>query len=707
MALGKILRRGFLVGSAAIAGGVAFGTYRYVQPFDNPLKPGPGEVTLNPYVLIRTDGISIVTPRAEMGQGIHTTLAAMVAEELDVAWDQITAIHGPTAEAYLNAPVMALGLPYREYEQSRMRQMGVGAVRVAQKLALGIQLTGGSTSTIDGYEKMRRAGAAARLALIEAAGERWDLPPVSLNTEDGKVIDADGRSLTYQELAEDAALVPPAVDPPLREPAKWRYLGTPMPRLDMEPKITGQAEYATDVKAPEMLFASVMTTPFLGGTMLGLDASDANDVPGVVKTVGLGNGVAVVADTTWTAMRALEKLQVTWSAAPYAADTEAQFAEINRALEETSGTVMRDDGLADVVIRAAKTDRLSLLRARYSVPFLAHACMEPMTATALYQNDRLTIWCGTQVPTFARDKAAAHVGLDPSQVDIVTTFMGGGFGRRTETDFTTQAAQIARSCPDRPVRMTWTREHDMSRDFYRPAAMARLSGAIGAGRPEAIDMRIAAPSVFADQSERALGFAPPVADKLLVEGAFDQPYNLPNFRVIGHQADLRVPVGSWRSVGHSHNSFFLECFLDELADAAGLDPVEMRLKMLDGEHMPSARTVETVAAMANWGGEVAEGTGRGISFCHCFGSSVAQVVQVSDAGGRIAIDHIWCAVDVGLALDPRIVTAQVQSGVIYGLSAALFGEITFADGRVQQSNFHDYPALRIDECPPITVRLLQ
>ena len=707
MAVGKILRRGFLIGSAAVAGGVAFGTYRYVQPFENPLRPGSGETTLNPYVLITATGVSIVTPRAEMGQGIHTTLAALVAEELDVDWEQVTAIHGPPSETYLNASAMALGLPVSEYDDPRIRRIGAGAVRVAQKLAFGIQLTGGSPSTTDAFDRMRRAGAAARIVLTEAAGKRWGIAPILLRTEAGRVLDADGRALTYGELAEEAAQIVPPPDPPLREPAKWRLLGQTLPRLDMVPKVTGTAVYAADVKLPDLLCASVMVTPFLGGTMIGLDTNNANTFPGVRQIVSLGNAVGVIADNTWQAMNALDQIQVTWSPPEYPASTDEQLKQIGRALQSRPNSTLRDDGLADVVVEAARADGLHLVEAEYTVPYLAHATMEPMTATALFKGGRLTIWCGTQAPTLARDRAAAHVGLDPERVTINTTYMGGGFGRRSETDFTTQAAQLALAVPDIPIRMTWRREEDITHDFYRPAAIARISGAIGAGRPEAIDMRIGAPSVLAGQSNRMVGFAPPLADKLLVEGAFDQPYALPNFRVTGHVAETGIPVGVWRSVGHSYNTFFLESFIDEMAHSDALDPLAMRLTMLAPAHTPSARTLESAAAMAHWGQELPEGTAQGVAFCHCFGSSVAQVVQVSDQVGRISIDHVWCAVDVGQALDPGNIAAQIESGILFGLSAAMFGQITFADGMVAQSNFHDYEVLRIDQAPQITTRILQ
>ncbi|MBM7068771.1 xanthine dehydrogenase family protein molybdopterin-binding subunit [Actibacterium sp. 188UL27-1] len=707
MAVGKILRRGFLIGSAAIAGGVAFGTYRYLQPFENPLDPAAGETTLNPYILITAAGVSIITPRAEMGQGIHTTLAALVAEELDLDWQQVTAIHGPPAAAYLNASAMALGLPTAEYDDRSIRRVGKGAVRVAQKLAFGIQLTGGSTSTTDAFDRMRRAGAAARMVLTQAAGKRWGIDPILLKTEAGQVIDADGRSLSYTDLAADAAQIIPPADPPLREPANWRLLGQTLPRLDMVPKVTGTARYATDIDLPDLLCASVRATPFAGGTMIGLDTNNANTLPGVRQIVSLGNGVAVVADNTWIAMKALDQVDVTWSPPAYPATTEAQMARIESAFDTRADSTLRDDGLAEVVVEAARAESLSLVEARYTVPYLAHATMEPMTATALFKGDQLTIWCGTQVPTLARDTAAAHVGLDPDQVTIITTFMGGGFGRRSETDYTTQAAQIAVALPDVPIRMTWRREEDISHDFYRPAAIARLTGAVGPGRPEAIDMAVAAPSVLAGQSNRMVGFAPPLADKLLVEGAFDQPYALPNFRVSGHAADTGIPVGVWRSVGHSYNTFFLESFLDEMAHAGELDPVAMRLALLEPEHTPSARTLESVAAMANWGQQLPEGTAQGVGFCHCFGSSVAQVVQVSDVEGQISVDHVWCAVDVGQALDPGNIEGQMESGILFGLSAAMFGQITFADGVVEQSNFHDFDSLRMDRTPLITTRILQ
>ncbi len=700
--LGKITRRTFLIGSAAIAGGVAFGTYSYLKAPVNPLSPGPDEVTLNPYLLITKDKIIIITPRAEMGQGIHTTLAALVAEELDVPMEMITAEHGPASETYYNATALSLGLPFADYSSSTLRDIAESAVAVPAKF-IGMQITGGSTSTRDAFERMRSAGAAARVALVKSASFRLGVSIENLETQGGYVVAPDGQRLSYYELAADAAKTHVPSRPDLKPRSEWRHLGKSLPRVDMRAKVDGTAEFGIDIKMPDMLYATVRMNPRLGGKMKSFDAIKALQKTGVEKVVDLGDGVGLIATSTWRAFKAAEALEIEWDDAPYPPTSEALFETITKAFDGEVNASLRADGNAQTTLNTAQ----QAVEAEYRVPFLAHLCMEPLNATALLGDGRLDIWCGNQAPTLIRDHAAAIAGLESASVHVHTLYMGGGFGRRSETDFANQAVRLAMAMPGRPVKLTWTREEDTTHDYYRPAAVARLKGAIGGGRPSVLQADIATPSVLRQQSQRAIGAAMPGPDKLLVEGAFDQPYGITDYQVNGYISDLPVPVGPWRSVGNSYNAFFHECFIDELAHSGNLDPIQMRLELMTDVDEPSRRVIETVAEMANWSGRRNGEKARGVAFTYSFGSPTAQIVELSQSEGVIKIEKVWCAIDVGIALDRRNIEAQMMSGIIFGLSAAIYNEITFDDGRVQQTNFHDYETMRLYQAPAIETRVLE
>ncbi len=703
--LRTITRRGFMIGSAAIAGGVAFGAYKLIVDPENPLVAGEGESVLNPYVLIDQSGVTIITPRAEMGQGVQSTLAALVAEELDVAWQDVRIMHGPSGAAYANRALPGLGLPFADY---RAR----GAVlevfeRVLEELpkTVALQVTVGSSSMPDAYDKMRVAGASARQVLIAAAAMRWGLVAADLTTADGVVSAPDGRRATYPELAEAAALLEPPQEPPLRAQSAWRYLGKSVPRLDIVAKSTGTAVYGIDTQLEGMLFASVRMTPKLGGEMTSFDASVAEGMAGVRKVVDLGAGVGVIATNTWLAMQALEAIDIVWGAAPYPPETDAIMAAIAGALDTRGNMALRDDGDVEAALEAAGSD---VIRAEYRVPYLAHSTMEPMNATALYDGESLKLWAGSQGPTLARLKAAQAVGLGVGDVSIEVPYLGGGFGRRIEFDYVVQAALMAKAMPNVPIKTTWSREEDMRHDFYRPAAVARFQGVVTADGPQVIDANIAVPSVIGQIVQRIAGFAAPMMlDRVLIEGAFDQPYGVENYRVAGHTADVAVPVGFWRSVGNSHNGFFHESFMDELAVAAGLDPLAMRLALMKGEHLPSFKVLERVGQMAGWTGKTGPDIGRGVAFTYSFGAPTAEIVEVRNSPDGIRITKVWAATDVGVALDPRNIRAQIMSGIIYGLSAAMMEEITFSGGEVEQQNFPDYDALRMNNAPEIEVEVLE
>jgi isoquinoline 1-oxidoreductase beta subunit len=723
--MSRLTRRAFLIGSVAVAGGVAFGVRELRRPHPNPLSAdvdaqGADAVTLNPYLIIDADGVSIVTPRAEMGQGVHTTLAALVAEELDLPWEAVRTLHGPAAAAYFNGAMLEAAVPYPSWDHGWLAEGLRDAAGLAGKL-LGMQITGGSTSAADAYVKMRKAGAAARIVLVQAAARRWGTDAAALRTADGAVLDpASGARLPYTELATDAAGIEPPADPALRPREQWRLLGRSLPRVDMTAKCTGTARFGIDVRLPGMRYATVVANPYLGGSRAGFDASRAEALRGAVQVIDLGpdhgDALAVVADNTWRAFRAAEALAVDWRPAPdTTGDSAAMLADIAASIDQLDpDAVPRDDGDAEQALRIAAAEARPIVTAEYRAPFLAHTTLEPPAAVALREPERLTLWCGHQAPTLLRDLAAKQAGLDPGQVAVNVELLGGGFGRRAEVDFGLQAAAIAEALPGTPVKLTWTREADIRHDLYRPAAVARCRGVPGAdGLPETVRLDIASPSVIRSFSAR-VGLPAMGPDKLITEGAAQQPYSIPNYRVAGFRPDSPVPLGNWRSVGASFNGFFHECFLDELAVAGGVDPLAMRLALT--RDYPFAQAVlEAVGELSGWGEPLStrdgRRRGRGLAMTHSFGSTVAQVVEVSAGTGQdgdgIRIERVHCVADVGLALDPGIVRAQMESGIVYGLSAAVMGEITFAGGRVEQSNFHDYDALRLGQCPEIRVRILQ
>lgn len=696
----KIARRTFLIGSAAIVGGVAFGAYKYTRPLVSPLEAGPNEAALNPFIFIDQTGVTIITPRAEMGQGVHTTLAALAAEELDIAWEDVRVLHGPPAAAYYNSALMQATLPIPEYSKSAFMTTISQALGQANKL-LGLQLTGGSTSMMDGYERLRHAGASARETLKLAAAEALQVSASSLKTQNGRIIAPDGNSVSYSDMASRAAEIdPPQVE--LRPKSDWKYLGKTMPRVDMLGKSTGTAEFGIDVRVEGIKFATVRMNPRLGSPRKSIDASAAKEMAGVEKVIELDGGFAVVATNTWLAFQAADAVEVEWVAAPYPAEQDAIWRAIEDSFEKKANSQLRDDGDADAPIAGATE-----ISAEYRMPFLAHSTMEPMNATALFTGDALEVWCGNQGPTLMRDKCADAVGLDAEQVTLHTTLMGGGFGRRSEIDFGVLAANVAKEMPGVPIQLTWTREEDMSHDAFRPAIMGRYKGAVKDGKAVLLDAKVAGPSVTASAMKRLMGFSAAGPDKVHVEGAFDQPYKIPNYRVTGHLTDMDIPLGFWRSVGNSVNAFMHDSFLDELAHTAGADPLEFRLDMMRNEHAPSAGVLEAVRDMSGWTGKTPDGIGRGVAFAHSFGTPVAQVIEVIDEDGSIRMNRAWIAADLGTILDPGNLEAQLYGGMIYGLSAAAFGEITFADGAVEQQNFPDYDALRIHNAPITEVKVME
>ncbi|RED13182.1 xanthine dehydrogenase family protein molybdopterin-binding subunit [Pontivivens insulae] len=709
---GKIVRRTFLTAGAVAVGGVAFGAYLVNRDHDNPLVAGEGEGVFNPFVKIATDGtITVITPRAEMGQGIHTTLAAMVAEELDVPLSSITTEHGPTAAAYYNAGMMEEGA----FPPAFHSGLGADAQRslmASMGKVLGLQVTGGSSSVIDGFDKMREAGAEARAALVTAAANRWSVSPDVLQTENGSVIYAAGeQSATYGELVLEAAEVEVEEIPALKSRRDWAVLGKRQMRTDIAEKVTGAPIYGIDVQLPDMLYGTVKISPRFGAAAVSFDDTAARAVPGVLDIVEIetttGKGFGIIATNTWAAFKGAEALQVEWGDAPYPADDAGITNRLVAAIEAEGTQSLMDRGDVDA---AFADPQGTIIEAEYSVPYLAHATMEPMNATAQLTEEGLTIWAGTQAPGIVQSRCAALAGLDKDNVTVNTVFLGGGFGRRGEVDFPLYATALAMQTDGKPIKVTWTREEDTTHDTYRPAAMARMRAVVPEGaRADAVEMKVAAPSIIPSVIARTypnLSAAGP--DKTLTDGAYNQPVNYDNFRVSGHAADLSIPVGFWRSVGHSYNCFFHEGFMDEQAEAAGMDPLAYRLAVMEGDDRldPARGVLNKVAEMSGWRGSVPQGKGRGLAQSLCFGTWIAMVVQV-DATDDIRIEKVWAAADPGTVMDPRLFRDQVIGGAIYGFSAALGEEINFEDGQVVQQNFWDYSFMNMEQCPEFEIELLQ
>jgi isoquinoline 1-oxidoreductase beta subunit len=699
---GKIARRTFLVGSAVVVGGLAVGVYLYRRTPANPLLRtlGPGEVALTPYVRIDGNGITLITPRADVGQGAYSVQAALLAEELDVAWQDIRLDPGPTGLVYYNTAVVAETLPIAA-TTGGMLERAARVIGDAGAKFLDMQITGGSSTVPDSYEKLRVAGAAARAMLLQAAAQQTGIASEKLATRDGAVITPDGKSLSYRSLAEAAARLESPAEVTLKPESAWRYLGKKMPRLDMVPKCTGALVFGIDLRLPDMVYATVRANPRLGGGMKSYDASAATAARGVLKVVPITGGLGVIADNTWRAFRAASLLKVDWGPAPYPPSTATMFEQVAGSFTDAHrDSRFKDEGDVEAALQGAGT---KAIQSEYRLPFLAHAPLEPMNAVVRLKDGRLDIWTGTQVPMFVLKTAAKLTGLDAERIHLHMQYSGGSFGRRLEDDYVAQAIELAMALPGRPVKMTWTREEDMTHDMPRPLAIARARGIVKDDKVEAYDLAIASPAVNASQfgRQKLPMFGP---DTAIVAGAWDQPFRIPNYRVTGYRAKEMVPVSSWRSVGASGNGFLHDCFLDELIHAAGADPLGERLRLC--WHEPSRNVLKTVGEMSKWGSALGPNRGRGVAFVLSFGVPVAEVVEVTVTTAGIRIDKVFVAAEVGKVLDPDNLESQLQGGVIWGLGHAMHGQLTYADGMAEQTNFHDFQAMRLHQAPQIEVRAL-
>jgi isoquinoline 1-oxidoreductase subunit beta len=668
-------RRTFLKSSLLAGGGLILGVH--IPGLNGSAKAaeqGSSTFVPNAFLRIAKDGsVTVIGNHSEMGQGAYTSGAMTIAEELDADWTQVRVEPAPVDPAY-NHPVY------------------------------GVQITGGSTSTWSEWDRLRKAGAAARQMLLTAAAQMWNVDPSTCRTENGHVIHTNSRRrLSYGELVEKASTLTPPQNVTLKDPKEFKIIGKSIKRLDTPDKTNGKAVFGLDVSVPGMLVAVVARPPVFGGKLKSFNADKAKAVPGVRHVVEIERGVAVVADGFWPAKLGREALEIIWDEGPLASlDSRAQrdqYAE----LAKKPGAVAKEEGeTASALSNATKK-----LEAIYDLPYLAHATMEPMNCVADVRADSCEIWVGTQFQSGDRDAAARDTGLKPEQVKLHTTLLGGGFGRRSPLDshVVREAVQISKTVKV-PVKVVWTREDDMRGGYYRPRAYHTVSAGLdGNGKPVAWQQRIVCQSIFVGTP-----FEPAVVkngvEETAVEGAADLPYDIPNLLVEWHQASDGVPVFILRSVGHSHTAFVVETFVDELAHAAGKDPFEFRRGLL-GKHPRHKRVLEFVAEKAGWGKAMSNGRGRGLAVHESFGSYVAQVAEVSISKDRgLRVHRVVCAVDCGPVVNPDIVRAQMEGGIVFGLTAALYGEITFEKGRVRQGNFHDYPMLRMHEMPQIEVHIV-
>ena len=680
------------------------------------MLPVEGEVALNGWIKIAADGsVVLAMPRSEMGQGVYTALPMLVAEELDVPLSWVRLEQAGADKIYGNVAMFVASLPFHPLESGAVHKpvkVKVGEW-VVGKLAreLGIHVTGGSSSVADAWEVLRLAAATARATLLAAASLRWQLPVAELSVRDGVISHPSGKSARYAELAKLAAVTAPGAVT-LKARKDWRLIGQPVKRLDVPAKVNGAAQFGMDVRLPGMLFAAVRLSPMLGGAPGAVNADTALAMPGVERLVrlpayaGSSAGFAVVGQTSWHAQQGVQAVAVEWQQRPVGAlDTRQIESGLEAAVRHEAGLDFFEKGsVADAEGQAHRT-----IEAWYRAPYLAHATMEPMNCTAQVKAGRVEVWVPTQVPQMARAMAAQVAGVPLEQVTLHVTLLGGGFGRRLEVDVVAQAVRVAMDCGGRPVQLLWSREEDMTHDFYRPMQVALLRAAIDRdGGVTSLRIKSAGDAITPRWIERALpALAGPVdlPDKTTAEGLFDLPYGFANQHMAHVATRMGVSVGFWRSVGHSHNAFFSEYFMDELAAATRQDPLAFRQKML--KNAPRHLAVLNLAAeKAGWGGQLPEGHALGIALHESFGSIVAEVAEVSVQDGKARVHRVVCAMDCGTVVNPGIVAQQMESAVIYALSAALHGRIDIRDGVVQQSNFPGYPMVRLADAPQVETWLL-
>ncbi len=700
--IGKIARRSFLIGSAAIAGGVAFGVYAARKPFENPnLDELPeGSASFNPWVIVDSQKVQLIAPHADKGQGVFSAQAALICEELDIELDQVEVSFGMPDKAYYNTAITDAMAGYPLYDTSPTAERMRGILGGVVKLAMPMMATGGSSAIPDSYDKLRKAGAVARETLKQAASQQSGVPVEQLKTARGAVILPDGTELAYTKLAGVAATIAPVTDVALRDPKDWRLLGKPMPRLDMVEKSTGTLTYGIDFRTKGMLHATVKVNPRQGGVMNSYDASAAKGMPGVQKILEITGGVAVVADNTWNAIQAANAIEFDWGAAPYPAEQAEHWEHLAGIFTEDH---LNAEARVEGDVEAAEGEEVS---GEYRSPYIAHAPLEPLNATMLVTDERVDIWTGHQVQTMLEQIIADITGHDVENVHLHNHFIGGSFGHRLEFDFVKQTAEIANQMRGTPVQMTYSREEDFAHDFPRHITMGRGVAKHKDGQITSLDVQIAGQSVLRSQMGR-MGMSMPGPDTQLHEGAWDAPnFNLPNLRVRSYVTEELAPVSSWRAVGAGPNVFIYETLLDEAIHAAGADPLQERIRLMG--HEVSVKVLEAVGEMCSWNGpKIGENRGRGVAYGFSFGVATVAVVEVTNTEAGIKLDHVWLAADVGQVIDPVNLENLAQGGIVFGLGHAINCEITYADGMAEQANYYDHEGMRMWQCPPITFRALQ
>lgn len=660
-------RRSFFVTSAA-AGGLVLGMR--LSQADAALSEGAAS-ELNAFVQVMPDSrVSIVVPGVEIGQGVYTTLPKIVAEEMDADWDLV--------EVRLATANPAYGNPAKDGRQS----------------------TGGSDATRGYYDILRKMGAAAKDMLVRAAAEKLGVSASELTVERGVITHSiSGRSLSFGDVSTAAAALTPVEEPTLKDRADFKLLGKAVPRKDTPAKVDGSAEFGADVDLPGKLFAALHTSPVYGGEIVSDDRDAVLSRPGVVAVTEVDGGLAVIAETFWQAKKAAEALNVEWDfKGNDSVNSKDMWTEMRASLDDEAKPFFGAKGDAPATIDAAERS----FEAEYEVPFLAHACMEPMASTALVTDTECKMWSPHQQQDVAREAGAEITGLPLESVHLQNTFAGGGFGRKWEPDFARQSVQAAMAVKGRPVSLIWTREQDIQHDFYRASYVARIRASLDEdGNLNAMHSRLAGESILQFQN-RPRNFPDPTS----VGGAIGGSYNIPNTLIDYVEYKPVVPVGFWRGVASSQNGFFSESAMDELAVFAGKDPYEFRRELIVDKPRELA-VLDKVVEMSSWGRDMPAGRGLGLAFCPGFGSVNAQVAEVDVSSGDLQVVKIWCAYDCGFALDPSNVIHQMESGITYALSAALFGEITVENGAVVQSNFHDYDVVRLANMPAVEVELLE
>ena len=667
-----VSRRTLLTGGLATGFVLAFHLpARAVNEPEQPPDVTDGKFAPNAFIRIDPAGkTTLIMPQVEMGQGTYTSIAMILAEELDADFSKVAVLHAPPNDKLYGNPLF------------------------------GIQVTGNSNSIRAWWKPLRSAGASARAMLVQAAAAQWQVEPVSCTAANGEVTHAgSGRKLSYGALAEDAGKQAPPKDVPLKDPKDFTLIGKPLKRLDTPDKVNGKVVYGIDAMLPGMKFATLAQCPVFGGKVGKVDDSAAKKIPGVQKIVVLDDLVAVVGDHMWAAKKGLEALKIDWN--------EGQFAKLSlkdiwddlRAASQKDGAVAKSVG--DIAKGLATGDKLE---ASYEMPFLAHAPMEPLNATVHLKPDSCEIWVGTQVMTRVQSEAAKAAGLPVEKVTVHQHLLGGGFGRRLEPDMVVAAVRIAKQV-DGPVKVVWSREEDIQHDIYRPVYRDTIAATLSDGKIVGFKYKVSGSGVIARWFPPAFQNG---VDIDAVDSAVDTPYDIPNFQVQYVRAEPpAVPTGFWRGVGPNNNVFAIECFMDEMARKAGKDPIAFRSSML-GTKPRMLAALKLAAEKSNWGERLPARVGRGVSIQPTFDTSIATVVEAEvDEQGEVQLRRVTQVVDTGIAVNPDTIVAQLQGGLIFGLTAALYGEITIEKGRVQQSNFHDYRMLRIDQVPKIDIHLIK